>query len=180
MYPARIGQNMVTPSRHSIRLKDYDYTQSGAYYVTLCTEYRICLFGKIVEAEVELSSFGKVVHNCWEGLPNHYGNVELDVFVIMPNHIHGVIVLNNDNPIQGNSKDKLHGLSEIIRGFKTFSAREINQLRNTSGKTIWQRGYYDHIIRNEKSVGKIREYIENNPLKWAFDRDNPNSNPGGL
>jgi len=171
---------MSLPSRHSIRLKDYDYSQLGAYFVTICTENRESLFGKIVESEIVLSLFGKIVHDYWGNLPNHYRNVELDLFIIMPNHIHGIVVLNNDNPVKNNSEDKLHGLAEVMRGFKTFSARQINQQRNTPGNAVWQRGYYDHIIRGEESLQKIRDYIESNPLKWEFDRDNPDFITGGL
>ena len=198
--------------RRSIRLKGYDYTKAGAYFITICTWQREHLFGDIVNGEMQLSRYGETVRFNWDNLPKRYRNVELDAFIIMPNHVHGIIVL-TDNGLEGAgleslsvesdkflvkpcsgagleslsvesdkllvkpapTKTKLHGLSEIVRGFKTFSARRINQIRRMTGVSVWQRGYYEHIIRNEESLMAIREYIINNPLCWEKDQLYPNN-----
>ena len=160
------------------RLKDYDYSQPGAYFVTVCTKNRSCLFGEIYNDRMRLSSYGEIIRLSWFDLPQHYTNVELDAFVIMPNHIHGIIFLTDvgagfkpaptDFP-----RDKRHGLPEIIRAFKTFSSRQINKFRNMPGTSVWQRNYYEHVIRRDESLAQIREYIETNPLRWALDKENP-------
>jgi len=165
--------------RHSIRLKDYDYSQAGAYFVTICTKEQECRFGQIIDQSMQLSSFGHIVKACWGDLPRHYPHVELDIFVIMPNHIHGIIVLAGQQIVGAGFKpaptvvNKRHGLTEVIRAFKTFSSRQINKLRGTPGTPIWQRNYYEHVIRNEDDLAEIREYIMNNLMKWELDKDNP-------
>ena len=170
--------------RRSIRLKGYDYTQAGAYFVTICTQNRECLFGEVVDGVIRPNTHGAIVFEAWHDLPNHYPNVTLDAFVVMPNHVHGIIMLvTNDAPVGAGFKPAPttqpgpmgHGLSEIIRAFKTFSARRINAARKSPGLSVWQRNYYEHIIRNEKSLNRIRQYILDNPLRWAMDRDNPDA-----
>ncbi len=125
--------------------------------------------------------FGRAVDACWRGLPDHYPHLALDAFVIMPNHIHGIFVL---KPIDSRSPSlaingnvKRHALFEIVRAFKTFSARRVNDMRNTPGKPLWQRGYYEHVIRDDPSLTDIRAYITGNPARWAFDRENPANRP---
>ncbi|MGL4503022.1 MAG: transposase [Planktothrix sp.] len=149
--------------RRSIRLQGYDYSQPGAYFITICIDKRECLLGDIQEQTVILSRYGEVVNFNWFNLTKIYPGIQLDSFVIMPNHIHGIIMLN----------DYSHNLSEIIRGLKTFSARRINQLRSLSGIAVWQRGYYEHIIRNDTILTKIQEYILNNPYNWQTDEMHP-------
>jgi len=158
--------------RRSIRLKGYDYSQAGAYFVTICTKARGCLFGEIIDGEMVLNPFGEVVQACWDDLPRHYPHVELDAFVIMPNHAHGIIMISVG---AGFKPAPTHGLPEIIRAFKTFSSRRINDLRDMSGVPLWQRNYYEHVIRNEESLNTIRRYIIENPLRWADDPENPAS-----
>jgi len=150
--------------RRSIRLKGYDYAQSGAYFITLCTWQRQSVFGEIANNQIQLNTYGEIIQFHWDSLPKHYHYLKLDEFIIMPNHVHGILVL-TDNP----ACKKRHGLPEIIRGFKTFSARRINKNRCLSGVPVWQRGYYEHIIRQEKSLMAIREYIIKNPLSWEED-----------
>jgi REP element-mobilizing transposase RayT len=169
--------------RRSIRLQGYDYSQNGAYFVTLCTQNRECLFGEIVNGEMILNEQGKIVEQCWNDLSNHYDNIELDAYVIMPNHFHGIIFItdtvdNVDNvgaihelPRQQQRRKML--LPKIIGRFKMNSAKQINQIRNTPGIPVWQRNYYEHIIRDEKSLENIRNYIINNPLQWYYDDYNP-------
>jgi REP element-mobilizing transposase RayT len=161
--------------RRSIRLQGYDYSQNGAYYVTLCTQNRECLFGEIVNGEMILNEYGKIVEQCWNNLSNHYDNIELDAYVIMPNHFHGIIFI-TDNvraihelpllPQQSPQQRRKMLLPKIIGRFKMNSAKQINLMRNTPGISVWQRNYYEHIIRNDKSLENIRNYIINNPSKW--------------
>ena len=175
-------------NRKSIRLKGYDYSGSGAYFATICVQKRKCIFGEIINKEMMLNDIGQIVQTVWDGLPDHYSHVRLDMCSIMPNHIHGIIILQDDNivgadlnvgagfkpaPTVKRGKNKRHGLPEIIRGFKTFSSRRINEYRDTKGRIVWQRNYYEHIVRNEKELDRIREYVINNPIQWESDKENP-------
>lgn len=153
--------------RRSIRLQGYDYSQSGAYYVTIVTHGRECLFGEVVNGAMQLNEYGKIVEFTWNDLVNHVNGIELDVFVVMPNHVHGIVVIVGAGSEPAPTPNK--PLSEIVRQFKTFSARRINDLRNTRGIPVWQRNYYEHIIRDEKSYQRISEYIINNPVQWQQD-----------
>ncbi len=168
---------MSLPSRKRNRLLRFNYSAPGYYFVTICTKNRIEYFGKIKNRKVVLNRFGNVVKLCWLDLPYHYWNCILDEFIVMPNHIHGIIVINNNvgNGLKPFPTDKIYSLSEIIRGLKTFSSRRINVLIEYS-KFSWQKSFYDHIIRNEQSLQKIREYIRYNPLKWYEDPENPHRN----
>jgi len=164
--------------RRPIRLPEYDYTQAGAYFITLCTYKRKFLFGNVVDSEMRLNQAGQLVLAEWLALPRHYPHVSLDVFVVMPNHVHGIVILLHPQDVRttagaGSISIRMHGLSEIVRALKTFSARRINASRSTSGTPLWQRGYYEHIIRTEESLNRIREYVVNNPIQWEYDRENP-------
>ncbi len=154
-------------NRRSIRLPGYDYSQPGAYFVTICIWQRECLLSEIQDGNILLSNYGEAVNFNWLNLIRVYPHIELDSFVIMPNHIHGIIIIKSQN--------KNHSLSEIVRCFKTFSARRINQLRSVTGIPVWQRGYYEHIIRNQTGLSKIQEYIINNPYNWESDEIYPSS-----
>ena len=177
--------------RRSIRLKGYDYSQSGAYFFTLCTRDRECLFGKIVDGQMRPNLFGEIVQTCWDDLPRHYPHIELDAFVIMPNHVHGIIVITNVGAqfIAPNTQDadRAPTLGEIARSFKARSTRlirktddgtteqgVINRAPTTTTTGFgWQRNYYEHIIRDEKALHNIRRYIIENPLRWTDDEENP-------
>jgi putative transposase len=159
--------------RRSIRLKGYDYSQAGAYFVTMVTRERTCLFGEIVNGQTRLNDAGRVVQRVWNDLPNCYPRVECDAFVVMPNHIHGILVLGATVGAGFKPAPTRHGLFEIIRGFKTFSARRINEMRDASGTPMWQRNYYEHVVRDEDELTRIREYVLSNPLQWENDRENP-------
>jgi len=174
------------------------------------------LLGSVVDGEMGLNEAGGIVRACWDDLPNHYPHVRLDAFVIMPNHIHGIIVLtrcgvgaglglaemealgSREEPASRDAvrarkpaptdhgpatacarepdvRAKRHGLPEIVRGFKTFSARRINRLRGTTGTPVWQRNYYEHIVRGEDDMQRIRQYIADNPQRWPLDAENPSN-----
>ena len=154
-------------NRKSIRLKNWNYTDPGYYFVTICANNRQHLFGDIVNDQMIPNEFGIIVKCAWFDLVNHNPDIALDEFAIMPNHIHGIIIIGvglEPTPTP---------LSEIVRQFKTFSAKRINKLRNTPYAKLWQRNYYDHIIRNEPSLNEIRTYINNNPRQWSRDKYNP-------
>lgn len=165
------------PSRRkSQRLPQYDYTGVGAYFVTICVKDRLPLLGKVIGEEVEISVAGKAVSTVWFDLTFHYSPIELDEFIVMPNHIHGIIWIRSESPHAKSVGAGLRpaptkirpGLSEVVRAFKSFSARDVNKVLGTSG-SFWQRGYYDHIIRDDEDLYQHPSYVIYNPLKWAAD-----------
>ncbi|MFZ5909605.1 MAG: transposase, partial [Chloroflexota bacterium] len=121
-------------------------------------------------AEMRLNQFGKIVQRAWFDLPKHYPHVELGTFCIMPNHVHAVIILTDR---RGGSETRPYPLSEIVRAFKSFSAKRINELRKTQEIPVWQRNYYEHIIRSDEEHNRIHLYIEANPANWMEDDENP-------
>ena len=167
----------------SKRLPRHDYSRPGAYFVTICTVERRCIFGEIVDGQMRVNRNGLIVAKQWAGLPSHYANTSLDEFVIMPNHVHGIIHLTEGSSSSvgagfqpadaAHASKPQHGLPEIIRGFKTYSSLEVNRLRGTPGNPVWQRNYYEHVVRTEDDLDAIRKYIAENPLKWADDEENP-------
>ena len=180
--------------RRSIRLRGYDYSQEGGYFVTICTKDRACLFGTIVENKMQLNETGRFVDDCWKQIPTHFPRVILDEYKIMPNHVHGIIMIEgnvgvqNLEPLQKSLREPTHeppenkfqhiipnSMGSIVRGFKIGVTKWFRQ--NTREHVVWQRNFYEHIIRNDDSLNRIREYILYNPIRWAADRDNPNANP---
>jgi putative transposase len=164
--------------RHSIRLKGYDYSQTGMYFITICVHDKVHLFGEIFNHKMILNSAGEIAKKCWLEIPNHYPNVILHEYVIMPNHVHGIIEIINavgvqnfePLPPQKNRYQKIIpcSIGSIIRGFKIGVTKWFH--KNTNIIDLWQRNYYEHIIRNEKSHNNISEYIINNPINWQKDR----------
>ena len=143
------------PRRKNIRLKTYDYTKEGIYFITICIKDRIQLLGKINNIEeIELSKEGKVVNEAINNLKQAYENIEIDEYVIMPNHVHLIIIINEKNRIT---------ISRIIQQFKWGITRKI-------GSSIWQKLFYEHIVRNEKEYLNIKEYIQNNIINWKNDK----------
>ncbi len=161
--------------RRSIRLKDYDYGQAGAYFITICSWNRECLFGDVADEEMQLNEYGWIAANEWLQTGVVRPNVELDAFVVMPNHIHGIIILNNVGATRRVAPTTLqsNSIGAIVGQFKSIVTKQINGIRNSSGLPVWQRNYYEHIIRNEDELNRVREYIINNPLRWADDENNP-------
>jgi REP element-mobilizing transposase RayT len=169
----------LTYQRRSTRLRQFDYATPGAYFLTICARNRESLFGEVVDDGVRTSEAGRIVEAAWAGLPEHYPHVALDAFIVMPNHVHGILILEEVGagfkPAPTNSPGRIRPkqpLPEIVRAFKTFSARRINELRMSPGQPVWQRSYYDHVIRDEESLERIRDYIFTNPLRWSMDREN--------
>jgi REP element-mobilizing transposase RayT len=192
--------------RRSIRLKEYDYSQSGVYFVTICVHNRECLLGDIMDTEMRLSDAGMMVKNWWNRLPSKFSDIEMDEFVIMPNHIHGVIINVGADPcvcpdpcvypdqcvypnivpshrVASPEKGEHTGspLHRVVQWFKTMTTNEyIRNVKRRSWRPFhekfWQRNYYEHVIRHEDELTKIREYIRNNPSRWSLDRENPDRN----
>jgi putative transposase len=219
------------PDKHhrcSIRLKGHDYSDSGTYFITICAYQREQMFGAIVDGIMQLNELGGVVRSHWLNLPKYHPHLRLDEFVVMPNHMHGVLVLIDDfagghhhdasvvgadfdeyalghhasvvgagfdnhamdytdailakpaptlpgNPMTKQKHSKRHGIPEIVRGFKAFSARRINRIREGAGTPVWQRNYYEHIVRDRTSLRYIRDYIRNNPRSWEEDQLHPDN-----
>ncbi len=162
--------------RRSIRLKEYDYSQDGVYFVTICVKNRENLFGKIENDKMFLNEYGKVAEKFWLEIPFHYPSVSLDEFVIMPNHLHGILVIKKNTvgaqnlvPLQNKFQKIIpRSLGTIIRGYKSGMTKWVR--KNTNIHTIWHRNYYEHIIRDEQDWEKIRDYIIKNPEMWKKDR----------
>jgi putative transposase len=203
------------PKRKAIRLKEYDYTQPGYYYVTICTYDRKCLFGDMIDDQINLNIAGQTIDQILKILPGYYSNTIIDNHVVMPNHVHAIIqitnpvgddlrvvpdqnqdqkpnqiinknILTDDKYIQGNGRIQRSAptgclsLSNIIQRFKMITTKKyIDGVKNNNwqpfNKHLWQRNYYDHLIRTTTSLKNIREYIINNPATWDNDEDNPNN-----
>ncbi|MDD5341240.1 MAG: transposase [Patescibacteria group bacterium] len=169
----------------STRLGHWNYADEGFYYVTICTKDRKCCLGEIKDNNVYLSEVGKVVFDCWLEIPKHFNNIRLDDWIIMPNHVHGIIQIECDeNDFAKNCRDRVYpvstrnkfghvkpkSLSSVVNTFKGAVTRKCHE-NNPDFK--WQDNYYEHIIKNDEDYARIKEYIANNPVNWEFDRDNP-------
>jgi len=185
--------------RKQIRLPGFDYSEPRYYFVTICTQHKKHLFGRINNAEMVLNDVGNMISHWWEQIPNKYSHIILDAFQIMPNHIHAIIQITNHNVgvdqnqfnphVDPNKNEYINSINnrrthrsaptvgDIIQWVKTMSTNEY--IRNvktnnwpTFTKRIWQRNYYEHIIRNEENLNEIREYVKTNPQNWDSDENN--------
>ena len=198
------------PGRHqrrSIRLKGYDYTQAGAYFVTICTWNREALFGDVLGGHMQLNAYGRVAATMWERISRHFPHVQLDAWVVMPNHVHGIIFIVEaprrsrvypdwrssqpgctsgessitrklpDGECSRTALDRLAptpgSLGAIVGNFKSVTARRVNRMRKTPGAPVWQRNYHERIIRNQRELDAVRQYIQDNPAQWEYDEENP-------
>jgi REP element-mobilizing transposase RayT len=174
-------------NRKAIRLKGYDYSSAGLYFITICCQDRVCRFGHVENGKMIFNEFGQIAHNVGMKLTERYCNVELDVFQIMPNHMHGIIKLNEPSlgsgftpdqidqpsPIEAQSKNHKPTISDIVGAYKSLVSNnclEIYKIRNQMMGKLWQRNYYEHIVRDEQSYSNISNYIVNNPQKWEEDK----------
>jgi len=197
------------PSKHhrrSIRLKGHDYAGPGAYFLTLVTHQRECLFGEIVDGEMRLNEAGTIVAECWRAIPARFARAALDEAdkkrpcVVMPNHLHGIILINEDSAAgkgeasaagPGSTDDSTAdasplrpigtrpgSLAAMVQNLKSTTSRRINALRDTIGAPVWQRNYYEHIVRDALELAHIRAYIRDNPAQWALDELRPGAPEG--
>ncbi|MCA1746707.1 MAG: transposase [Bacteroidales bacterium] len=193
-------------NRRSIRLQGYDYSQAGVYFMTICTQNRACLFGDIVDGEMRLNDVGRMIQTVWDEMPRRDVYIDLDTFIVMPNHIHGILIFHGrgescirpgpessvdhragdhrvDGDHAGDHKDRPYGtlpgtVGRIVQAFKSITTHEYIQGVKQNGWTsfcgkLWQRNYWEHIVRNETELIRIREYIRNNPAQWELDKLHP-------
>jgi len=164
--------------RQAIRLKNYDYSQSGAYFITICTKQKQCIFGDIKNGQMRFNALGAIADKYWQEIPQHFPNIALDVYTIMPNHLHEIlwIIESSEN---GNKNRKfgdivVGSISSVVRSYKAIVSKKINQICHKKGlSVVWQSRYHEKIIRDEKVLVNIRSYIMNNPLNWDMDEENP-------
>ena len=160
----------------SIRLPNYDYTSSGYYFVTICTDDRNYYFGSIENGDMQLSDYGKIAQFCWVEIPNHFKHALLDEYIIMPNHIHGILILTDRKETNSNQVQEAFGkpvvgsLGTILRSYKSAVTKMIHEKDINSPKKIWQKGYYEKILRSEKGLFNVQRYINQNPKNWIKDR----------
>jgi putative transposase len=179
------GNSEQERDRRSLRLKGYDYSQVGAYFITVCTQDRECLFGNVVSSEMQLNDAGRMIQGKWETLAERFPEVELDALVVMPNHVHAIIAIAIDAivgaglvPARRATTRVAPTVGDIVGAFKSLTTvsytHGVKQLGWPAfrGK-LWQRNYYEHVVRNEESLRQIRQYIADNPAQWDFDRENP-------
>jgi REP element-mobilizing transposase RayT len=173
--------------RRSIRLRNYDYAANGAYFVTICAFQRECLFGEVVDGEMRMNDFGVIVRKEWERSTPIRAELSIDAYVVMPNHFHGIVHI--DVGAHGVRPGEMaehfgwaHGraflrspksLGSFIAGFKSAVTKHINQSRGTAGVPVWQRNYYERVIRDDRELDALREYIVANPARWADDDNHP-------
>lgn len=178
--------------RRTIRVQGYDYTQAGAYFITICTRDRECLLGKVVNGEVQLNDTGRLVESVWLQTATVRSDIDLDAFVVMPNHFHAIFFIHESPGVPGathrvaptknysSSADKPcrpagprpKSVGAIIGQFKSIVTKRINLTQQHLDGSVWQRNYYEHVIRDEKSLNRIREYIATNAPRWDLDREN--------
>ncbi|MDR2153482.1 MAG: transposase [Burkholderiaceae bacterium] len=187
--------------RRSIRLQGYDYSQAGMYFLTICTNERACLFGEIVDGVMCLNDAGRMVLTVWNDMPRNYFGIAVDKFVVMPNHIHGIVTITTSSGVgatprgrpgaspttetgqaQGPAPTRTLSLPEIVRRFKTMATKQYTDGVHQNSwpsfnQKLWQRNYWEHIIRNESELTHLREYIHNNPMQWNLDKLHPSAPP---
>jgi len=164
------------PDRHhrrSIRLRGYDYARGGAYFLTICAQDRACLFADIVAGDLCLNAAGRMIQSTWQGLPAFYPGVDIDEFVVMPNHVHGIVMV-ADSPMALSLPDLVHRFKTLTTKCYTDGVKGLGWAAFRG--RLWQRNYHEHIIRNEDALHCIRQYIADNPSNWPVDRDNPQAN----
>ncbi|MGA3309859.1 MAG: transposase [Xanthobacteraceae bacterium] len=177
--------------RRSLRLKGYDYAQAGAYFITICTQGRACLFGDVVDGSMCWNAAGQLAATTWNDTSVRFPGIELDAFVVMPNHLHGIIVLPDRTIVRPDGHHRVGAplvgahdaraaptVGDIVRTFKSlFTVAYIQGVKENRrpgfDRRLWQRNYYEHIIRDEPELARVRRYIDENPLRWAFDHENP-------
>ena len=178
---------VIEKHRRSIRMCGYHYSSCGAYFITICSFERKNIFGEIVDGKMLLNDYGLVVQEHWSAVPDHFPFAELSGHVVMPNHFHGIIFINAEEgeaclaPTMHTAFStpraviKPNSLGAIIAAFKSSVTKRINELRRSPGSPVWQRNYFEHIVRNDEEMFQIQEYIESNPLKWELDSENQTS-----
>lgn len=151
------------PGRRSIRLKDFDYSRGGPYFITICTRQRVRILSQVSGGRAALTRLGLVVRDCWQALPIHFPHLRLDSMVIMPDHVHAILWIVRGKRLEAEGPTPI---TQVVGSWKSFAARRINAIRGTKGQRVWQRNYYEHIVRDHNALIRIRAYIRNNPKCW--------------
>ena len=154
---------MINKSRKPNRLKDYDYSSNGYYFVTICTHNKAHIFGSVIDGKVQINQFGCIAAEELENIVCHYEMVSVDKYVVMPNHVHEIIVINNEE----RSRPFPTALPTVIGLYKSGVSKRIHQI--SPNLNLWQKSFYDHIIRDENEYLRVWKYIDENPLKWETD-----------
>jgi putative transposase len=198
---ARMAYDPEKHRRRSIRLWDHDYSRAGAYYLTLCTQNRECLFGDVMEGEMRMNEAGRMADDFIARIPDRYPAITVDCYQVMPNHIHMVLIVADvvgpvsvgaihELPLQRISRSnqvecekrrlqrRAMLIPKCVGFYRMNTAKRVNQMRGVAGVRVWQRNYHEHIIRHQRSLDRIRRYIADNPKNWDRDRNNP-SRQGG-
>ncbi|MCC6475851.1 transposase [bacterium] len=153
------------PERKSTRWKGFDYGQRGAYFVTMCVEGRRAILSEVFEKQVRLLPAGKIVCKAWKAMPEYYPELQIDEFVVMPDHVHGILWLDN----RAGLGPAPTTLSSAVRRFKSLTANRINKLQGTEGRVLWQRSFFDRVIRDDEELHRVRDYIRRNPRFFSSD-----------
>jgi putative transposase len=160
----------MLPSRKTVRLAQYDYSTPGAYFVTVCSYLKHCTFGNVRSGEFQRSSLGMLVADHLLKLPSYYSNLELDAWIVMPNHLHAVMLIHG-RPVANTERPRAN-LGTTMGCFKSGVVREAKALSLATGNKVWNPRFHDHVIRHERALWRVREYITSNPRQWELDRDN--------
>lgn len=147
--------------RQSVRLKNYDYSSSGAYFITICAHGQRCIFGRVVDGEMLLAPLGVAIGRIWREIPRHYDFVKVDAFIVMPNHIHGIVLIKEK---EGRKKNPKANLGGVIRGFKAAVTQWAR--KHTGYEKVWQRNYFDRVLKGRHRLEYYRYYIRTNPERW--------------
>jgi putative transposase len=175
-------EEALHPGHRSIRLKGYDYSSEGLYFVTICSHEKRCGFGRITEARAELSPAGLIVRECWVAIPLHFPQTRLHAFVVMPNHLHGIVEIcaklgrSSAAPLRGNLAVPPGSLGAIVRSFKAAATKRVHEELKLR-VPLWQRNYFEAVVRDGEEFSNAVRYIEENPARWEWDRDNPERKP---
>jgi len=184
--------NPIIYNRRSIRLQGYDYTRAGAYFVTVCAQNRECLFGEIANGQLSLNGAGRMIQTAWDDLPVRFHHIELDEFIVMPNHIHGIVIFarRRGEPCVRPSIVRPRGtlpdtVGRMVQAFKSITTHDYSIGVKQFGwppfpGKLWQRNYWERIIRNESELNRIHEYIRNNPAQWELDKLHPRMGANGV
>lgn len=179
------GDSPGLPQRRSIRILGFNYSQSGVYYVTICTQQKACLFGEVVNGGMRLNDLGRIVQKCWLEIPSHFTHSRMMDSIVMPNHLHGLIVLRHINPNSGTAccaptdqreafgSPVCGSIATIVRSFKSAVTKTARGTVDFGSLHLWQRGYYEHVIRNEHDLQDVVDYVRSNPLNWGKDPEFP-------
>ena len=165
--------------RRSIRLREFDYSSAGGYFITICAQNRECLFGNVLDGIAVLNNAGKVLESVWKSLPERFPTIALDAFVVMPNHVHFIVTIGVPVEFDGAAQENratqgcAPTLDRVVGAFKSIAAAQVNRLLSRTGQPLWQRNYYERVVRNETELAGFRDYIIHNPLKWEDDAENP-------